>query len=116
MHGDDAADAEVGRYGRQATAAHDVTRSLAVDEGMRMAWIKTIGIDEAEGLLAKIYNAKIATSGRVSPLTSAMSLNPHTLRNMQALYQAIMASDSPLSKAQRCLLALVVSRVNGCHY
>jgi alkylhydroperoxidase family enzyme len=81
-----------------------------------MAWIKTIGVDEAEGLLAKIYQAKLEKSGRVSNLTRTMSLNPNTLRNMQGLYQAIMVNDSPLSKAQRCLLAMAVSRANGCHY
>ena len=81
-----------------------------------MAWIKTIGVDEAEGLLEKIYRAKLDKSGRVSKLTQLMSLNANALRNMQALYQAIMAGESPLSKSQRCLLAMTVSRVNGCHY
>ena len=81
-----------------------------------MAWIKTIGVDEADGLLQKIYRAKLEKSGRVSKLTQAMSLNANTLRNMQGLYQAIMVNESPLSKAQRCLLAMAVSKVNGCHY
>ncbi len=45
-----------------------------------------------------------------------MSLNPPVLRSSMGIYQAVMLGKSPLSRAQRELLAMVVSRINGCHY
>jgi alkylhydroperoxidase family enzyme len=45
-----------------------------------------------------------------------MSLNPRALRDSIAFYATIMMGDSPLSRAQREMLAVVVSSENHCHY
>ena len=81
-----------------------------------MPWIKTVSDEQAEGLLAKIYEAAVARAGRVFNAVRVMSLNPATLRSSLGFYQAVMLGRSPLSRAQRELLATVVSRVNGCRY
>jgi len=81
-----------------------------------MAWIKTISDAQADGLLKKLYDAAFARTGRVFHIRRAMSLNPSTLRASMAFYQAVMLGKSPLSRAQRELLATVVSQVNGCDY
>ncbi|MBU0638762.1 MAG: carboxymuconolactone decarboxylase family protein [Planctomycetes bacterium] len=81
-----------------------------------MAWIKTVADDEATGLLKVIYRAAHERAGRVFDITRVMSLNPHTLRASTAFYQAAMSRPSPLSRAQRELLATVVSVTNGCRY
>jgi len=81
-----------------------------------MAWIKTVAIDQAEGLLQKIYQAKLKQAGRVFNLSRSMSLNPNTLRASMTLYQATMFAESPLSRAQRELLACVTSAANECRY
>ena len=42
--------------------------------------------------------------------------NPPVLRAHLALYRTIMHGESPLSRKQREMLAVVVSAINGCHY
>ena len=81
-----------------------------------MAWIKTISDNDAAGLLAKIYHATEVRAGRVFNIVRGMSLNPAVLQSSLGIYQAIMFRDSPLSRAQRELLAVVVSSSNNCHY
>lgn len=81
-----------------------------------MAWIKTIGVDEATGSLKAIYDAAIKRAGRVFGIVGVMSPNPAVLRASMGFYRAIMFGESPLSRAQRELLATVVSRANTCHY
>jgi alkylhydroperoxidase family enzyme len=45
-----------------------------------------------------------------------MSPNPAVLKATLELYLAIMYGPSPLSRMQREMLAVVVSRTNGCRY
>ena len=81
-----------------------------------MMWIHTVPEEQAEGLLASLYKAARARAGRVSQIVRSMSLNPPVLRDSIRVYQSIMFGPSPLSRAQRELLATVVSRTNDCHY
>ena len=81
-----------------------------------MAWIETVDEADAEGLLARIYDAARERAGRVFHILKVQSLNPGALRGMLQLYQAASLGDSPLTRAQREMLAVVVSRVNECHY
>ena len=81
-----------------------------------MAWIRLISDDEATGLLARIYDAARKRAGRVFNILRVQSQNPPTLKASIDLYISVMMADSPLSRAQRELLAVVVSRANACHY
>jgi alkylhydroperoxidase family enzyme len=45
-----------------------------------------------------------------------MSLRPAVLRESMRLYREIMFGQSGLSRQERELLAVVVSRENDCHY
>jgi alkylhydroperoxidase family enzyme len=67
-------------------------------------------------MLKKLFEAAIARAGRVFNIVRIMSLNERTLRSSMGFYQAVMLERSPLSRAQRELLATVVSGVNECHY
>jgi uncharacterized peroxidase-related enzyme len=71
---------------------------------------------EATGALKAEYDAAIARAGKVFNIVKAMSLNPETLRASMELYRAVMFGRSELSRAERELLAVVVSRANDCHY
>lgn len=82
----------------------------------RMAWIRTIADDKAEGRLARSYEAARKRSGRVANILRAMSLNAATLDASMALYGAIMFGKSPLSRSQREMLATRVSCRNRCFY
>lgn len=81
-----------------------------------MAWIKTISNDEADGLLKQIYDTAIKRAGQVFNILRIQSLNPPVLQASMDLYTNAMHKPSPLSRAQRELLATVVSVVNKCHY
>jgi alkylhydroperoxidase family enzyme len=81
-----------------------------------MAWIEVIKESEAEGLLAKVYEAAVKSSGRVYNILKIQSQSPSALQRCMDLYRATMREDSPLSRGQREMLAVVVSRANNCHY
>ena len=82
-----------------------------------MAWIHTVAPGEATGLLKRLYDEAIARAGKVFNVLRIQSLRPEVLRAGVALYQEIMLSPrSPLSRARREMIAVAVSRANGCHY
>ena len=81
-----------------------------------MAHLRLIEVDEATGELRVEYDAAIGRAGKVFNIVKAMSLRPGVLHEAMDLYQAIMFGPSELSRAERELLAVVVSNANECHY
>ena len=55
-------------------------------------------------------------AGRVWNIVAVMSQNPAAMKASMGFYLAIMHGPSPLSRAQREMLAVVVSAANQCHY
>jgi alkylhydroperoxidase family enzyme len=82
-----------------------------------MAWIRTIAPGEATGLLRRLYDEAIARAGKVFNVVRVQSLRPEVLEIGGHLYEELMFSPrSPLSRAQREMIAVAVSRANQCHY
>ncbi len=81
-----------------------------------MAWIREIAPEFATGLLKKLYDEAIRRAGRVWGIVKVMSLNPPAMRDSVRFYSTIMHGDSPLSRRQRELLAIVVSVELDCRY
>ena len=81
-----------------------------------MAFIETIDIQDAKGIVKEEYEKGIKRSGKVFNILKIMSRSPAALRESMKMYLAIMFGDSDLSRAQREMLATVVSRINHCHY
>lgn len=81
-----------------------------------MPWIKTISPDEATGPLRAEYDAAVKRAGRVWNIVRVKSLNPSALKASLAFYRTLMFGPSSLSRGQREMLAVVVSRTNGCRY
>lgn len=81
-----------------------------------MARIRITPPEEATGALKDTYDAAQQRAGRVWHILRLMSPNPVVLAASIAHYRAIMFGASPLSRGQRELLAVVVSRTNGCRY
>ncbi|MDP6946847.1 MAG: hypothetical protein QF464_22045 [Myxococcota bacterium] len=79
-------------------------------------WIQTTSVVESKGLLRRVYEEAIARAGKVYAIVRAMSPNPRVLRSSIQLYRDVMMGTSPLSRAQRELLATTVSRLNECDY
>ena len=81
-----------------------------------MAHLRLIEEGEATGALKEEYDAAIRRAGKVFNIVKAMSLRPSVLREAMGLYRAVMFGPSELSRAERELLAVVVSCTNDCHY
>ena len=81
-----------------------------------MAFIKTLAPDQASGKLKKLYDESEQRAGRVANVVRLMSLNPVTLEASMKFYQTLMHSPSELSRAQREMIAVVVSKANDCFY
>ena len=81
-----------------------------------MPWIKQIPIDQSTGALKREFDQAIRRAGRVWHIVHIMSLNPRVLKSSMDHYGAIMMGRSPLSRAQREMLATVVAVENRCRY
>lgn len=82
-----------------------------------MAWIQTIREDRWEGDLAELRSVVgDAAAGRVDNIMQIHSLNPSAMAAHDALYRSAMAGTASLRKVERELIALVVSKLNDCHY
>jgi len=81
-----------------------------------MAWIRTVPEGEADGEVRRHYEAAVQRAGKVYGIVRLMSPNPAVLGAFMGQYLAIMKGPSPLSRRRREMLAVVVSRLNGCHY
>ena len=81
-----------------------------------MPYIRQITIDQASGLLKKELEKAVARAGRVWNIVQIMSLNGRVMKSSMEMYGATMFAESPLSRGQREMLAVVVSKVNHCVY
>ena len=81
-----------------------------------MPWIKQFTLEEATGLVKKELEKAMKRAGRVWNIVQIMSQNGRIMKESMELYGATMFADSPLSRQQREMLAVVVSKVNHCFY
>ena len=83
----------------------------------REAWIEVISEQDAEGLLQELYEQeRDRRTGSVDNIMKVHSLHPETLRAHADLYHTVMHAPSGLTRAEREMIAVVVSAINGCHY
>ena len=81
-----------------------------------MPYIEQTPPERAQGRLKSLYDAAVKRAGRVFHIVSVQSLNPPVLEASMRLYQAAVLGPSPLSRAERELIAVVVSKTNDCFY
>jgi uncharacterized peroxidase-related enzyme len=81
-----------------------------------VAHLDLIDPDDATGDLRAEYDAATARAGRVYNIVRSMSLRPGVLNRSMEMYKAIMFGPSGLTRAERELLATVVSATNDCYY
>lgn len=77
-----------------------------------MPYIRTVAPKDATGELRDEYEAAVKRAGRVYHIVSLQSLNPRVLHASIELYKAIMHGPSALSRADREMIATVVSKAN----
>jgi alkylhydroperoxidase family enzyme len=82
-----------------------------------VAWIEALREDRWEGELGELYD-RVVDPGhdRVDNIMQIHSLHPAGLAAHDALYRSAMSGTATLRKVERELIALVVSKVNDCHY
>lgn len=82
-----------------------------------MAWIDVISEEDADDDLRALFErARDRESGRLDHILSIHSLHPAGLAAHLDLYRAVMASSPSLRRVDREMIAVTVSRLNGCHY
>ena len=81
-----------------------------------MAWIKMIEPEDATGEVQREYQKAVDRAGKVFNILKVQSLNPAALAASMQLYLATMHGPSGLSRAEREMLATVVSWANHCFY
>lgn len=81
-----------------------------------MPYIKQVEEAEESGAVKIELDKARRRAGRVWNIVRIMTPNPSVLKASMDLYLAVMYGQSPLSRAQREMLAVVVSRANHCVY
>jgi uncharacterized peroxidase-related enzyme len=81
-----------------------------------MSYIDIVDIEDAAGIVKQEYDKGIRRSGRVFNILKVMSRSPDALKEAMRMYMTIMYGESELTRAQREMLAIVVSKMNHCFY
>lgn len=81
-----------------------------------MARIRVIEHDIATGRLLDVYNDLVKKRGKLANVHKIQSLRPESIVKHIDLYVEIMFSKSELLRAEREMMAVVVSVANGCKY
>jgi alkylhydroperoxidase family enzyme len=81
-----------------------------------MGHIHVLDYGATEGVARREYDAAMRRAGRIWNIVSIQCQLPEVMRDSMRLYQSIMFGPSPLTRAQREMLAVVTSSVNDCHY
>jgi uncharacterized peroxidase-related enzyme len=81
-----------------------------------MAWIETIPEADAQGPLRAVYDRIAGARGKVSNIMRVQSLHPGAMAAHLDLYLSVMFERSGLRRAEREMIAVVVSAANGCPY
>jgi len=81
-----------------------------------MSRIKVISYEDSTGRLKEIYDNLISSRGKLADVHTIQSLRPESIVKHMELYMEIMFSKSELSRAEREMMAVVVSAANQCEY
>ncbi len=81
-----------------------------------MAYIQYVEENEASPELRAMYDRYRDPAGHVDNVLRIHGLNPPSLEAHFTLYDSLMRGKSDLSRAQREMIAVVVSAINECHY
>lgn len=81
-----------------------------------MAYIRYVEESEASVELNRLYDRYRDPGGAVDNILRVHGHNPPSMAAHFDLYKTLMRGPSALSRAQREMIAVVVSSINGCHY
>ena len=81
-----------------------------------MPYVKTVPYNEARGEIKSAYDQVLQARGTISNVTAVSSIRPHIVKTLLAHNRAVMYGDSGLARAERQMIATVVSALNRCQY
>jgi uncharacterized peroxidase-related enzyme len=81
-----------------------------------MAWVKIVEEPEAEGYVKGLYEGLVKQRGWIPNIVKSTTIRPEMTRAWMGLFSTLMFGPSELTRAQREMIATVVSVANRCHY
>lgn len=81
-----------------------------------MPWVRVVPEDAAEGELQEAYAQVRRSRGRVANVIAISGLLPQVMLRGIDFYMALMYGSHRLPRPQREMVAVEVSRANGCEY
>ncbi|PKB71246.1 MAG: hypothetical protein BZY87_06420 [SAR202 cluster bacterium Io17-Chloro-G6] len=81
-----------------------------------MPYVKTIPYEDADGELKEAYDMMIETRGRIPNVQAVSSLKPSIMKTLMGHVASVMFGESGVSRAEREMVAAVVSATNKCQY
>jgi alkylhydroperoxidase family enzyme len=81
-----------------------------------MPYVDPIAPADADGTLAREYEAALRRAGRIWNIVSIQSRTPEALKESMRMYVTLMHRPGALSRSLREMLAVVTSQTNDCHY
>jgi len=82
-----------------------------------MSWIKTIGYDDADSTLKRVYDRVKGPKNTIDNILKIHSLRPHTLTGHMALYKNVIHNfNNTLPKWFLESIGVYVSFLNNCDY
>jgi uncharacterized peroxidase-related enzyme len=82
----------------------------------RLAWLRVPGEDEVSPEVKELWEGPLERLGFVPNVLRIFALRPGHLVRWWEYYDELMRGESGLTKAQREMIAVVVSTTNRCHY
>lgn len=79
-------------------------------------WLHVPGEDEVPAEVRELWATPLERLGFVPNVQRVFALRPDHLLGWWAYYEELMRGESGLSKAEREMIAVVVSATNRCHY
>ena len=77
-----------------------------------MPYVRTIPFEESQGELTEAYDIMIKNRERTSNVQAVRSLKPHIMKTLVAHVGSAMFGESGVSRAEREMVAAVVSATN----
>jgi uncharacterized peroxidase-related enzyme len=81
-----------------------------------MAWVNTVEPAAAEGYVKSMYEGILKQRGWIPNIVKSTTIRPELTRAWMSVFTTLMFGPSALSRAQREMIATVVSVANRCRY
>lgn len=82
----------------------------------RLAWLRVPGESEIPPEVKELWRTPLEKLGFVPNVLRIFALRPTHLLGWWRYYDELLRGESGLTKAQREMIAVVVSTTNACHY